>query len=145
MGVITLLILVLMLIGLVVGIVLWTTAGSGNTNSEMSCGSCGYAVRGLTQLNCPECGADLREAGIGRGGSPGRRVAGMVLTIGCSFFLLMGCGLSMFVFLSMDGSSSHQPAIQSIPVQKSPSSSPSTNPIDQEAQPDEQTSPEPAP
>lgn len=29
-----------------------------------SCGQCGYIVRGIGSLNCPECGADLREVGI---------------------------------------------------------------------------------
>lgn len=28
------------------------------------CGACGYAVRGVKTLTCPECGSDLREAGI---------------------------------------------------------------------------------
>jgi hypothetical protein len=32
------------------------------------CGSCGYDTTGLTTLTCPECGADLRAAGISRGG-----------------------------------------------------------------------------
>jgi hypothetical protein len=31
---------------------------------EPSCGSCGYPVRGLGTFACPECGRDLREAGI---------------------------------------------------------------------------------
>jgi hypothetical protein len=29
-----------------------------------TCARCGYAVRGLMGLDCPECGADLREVGI---------------------------------------------------------------------------------
>lgn len=29
-----------------------------------ACGVCHYAVEGLTSFNCPECGADLRKAGI---------------------------------------------------------------------------------
>ena len=39
---------------------------SGNRvgNGPMSCGACGYQVQGLQSLNCPECGADLREVGI---------------------------------------------------------------------------------
>ncbi|MHC5024491.1 MAG: hypothetical protein ACYTGG_11385 [Planctomycetota bacterium] len=32
--------------------------------AQPACGQCGYAVAGLQQLRCPECGADLREAGI---------------------------------------------------------------------------------
>ena len=31
------------------------------------CGACGYDTTGLTSLVCPECGADLRAAGITRG------------------------------------------------------------------------------
>lgn len=29
-----------------------------------SCGNCGYPAKGISTLNCPECGADLREVGI---------------------------------------------------------------------------------
>ena len=29
-----------------------------------TCGKCGYAVRGVSTFNCPECGSDLREVGI---------------------------------------------------------------------------------
>lgn len=29
-----------------------------------TCGKCGYAVQGLTQLRCPECGSSFLEAGI---------------------------------------------------------------------------------
>ena len=38
--------------------------------SEPTCGNCGYCVRGIAGLICPECGSDLREVGII---SPGRR------------------------------------------------------------------------
>ncbi len=31
---------------------------------EPACGKCGYPARGIGSLECPECGADLREAGI---------------------------------------------------------------------------------
>ncbi len=33
------------------------------------CGQCGYIVRGVAGVNCPECGADLREVGIVTGKS----------------------------------------------------------------------------
>lgn len=29
-----------------------------------TCGQCGYALRGTTAFECPECGADLREVGM---------------------------------------------------------------------------------
>ncbi len=32
--------------------------------NEPACGSCRYPVRGLEAMTCPECGTDLREAGI---------------------------------------------------------------------------------
>jgi hypothetical protein len=32
--------------------------------AEPVCGRCGYCVRGISQLTCPECGSDLREVGI---------------------------------------------------------------------------------
>ena len=41
-----------------------------------TCGACAYAVRGVSSLFCPECGADLREVGIV---TPGRR--GMVTPV----------------------------------------------------------------
>jgi lipid-A-disaccharide synthase-like uncharacterized protein len=28
------------------------------------CGQCGYVVRGISSLTCPECGSDLREVGV---------------------------------------------------------------------------------
>jgi hypothetical protein len=41
-------------------------------STDPICGKCGYCVRGITSLICPECGSDLREVGIippgGRGG-----------------------------------------------------------------------------
>ena len=31
---------------------------------EPVCARCGYVVRGIAELRCPECGSDLREVGI---------------------------------------------------------------------------------
>lgn len=46
---------------------LWKFGRRGRENDgEPRCGNCGYLVRGLAELNCPECGADLREVGITR-------------------------------------------------------------------------------
>jgi len=33
-------------------------------SAEPTCGKCGYCVRGISGLICPECGSDLREVGI---------------------------------------------------------------------------------
>ncbi|MDP9173740.1 MAG: hypothetical protein M3O30_07725 [Planctomycetota bacterium] len=47
--------------------------------AEPTCGQCGYCVRGIAGLICPECGADLREVGIvppgGRAPNPANRLA----------------------------------------------------------------------
>lgn len=46
------------------------------------CGSCGYSVVGLTGMTCPECGFDLRHAGIITPHTPsqsGRVVGGVVV------------------------------------------------------------------
>lgn len=102
--------------GLIAGLIMWSTSGSGTATKEMACGSCGYAVKGLTQLNCPECGVDLREAGIRQTSSPGKRQAGMILTFACGGLLLVGCGMSSFLFI---GKSSVQtvPASRAVPLQ----------------------------
>jgi hypothetical protein len=34
------------------------------TPADPTCGQCGYCVRGISTLTCPECGSDLREVGI---------------------------------------------------------------------------------
>jgi hypothetical protein len=40
-----------------------STAGHTAPN-DPRCGKCGYIVRGVPSLHCPECGSDLREVGI---------------------------------------------------------------------------------
>lgn len=115
--VIMLALLLLILGGLLLGIILWITGGKGGTKSEMSCGGCGYAVRGLEALNCPECGADLRQVGIQKGQSGGKRGLGIALTVGTSLLLLLMCLSSMF-FLARNPSG----PVQSMPAQTHPSS-----------------------
>lgn len=105
-----LLILLLLFAGLIVGIVLWFTGGKGGTKGEMSCGGCGYPVRGLETLNCPECGADLRRVGINREQGGGKRGIGIALTICCGGILLLGCGSVLLLF--SDSSSSQAPTNQ---------------------------------
>lgn len=111
-----LILLVLLLGGLILGIILWAGGGRSRSGNEMSCGGCGYAVRGLEALNCPECGADLRQVGIDRGKSSGSRTFGIVLTLGCGGVLLLGCLGSAFLFTVQSSPSS----IQSVPAQSYP-------------------------
>jgi hypothetical protein len=109
LGIIELLIVVLVLGALIVGITLWATGGSSKGTGEMSCGGCGYAVRGLEALNCPECGADLRMVGINRPKSGAARNVGIALTIG-TLLLLLTCFGSWFLFSSQPSSMQSAPA-----------------------------------
>ena len=52
------------------------------TNPPLSCGKCGYAVRGISELKCPECGADLTVVGITPGGKTRSTVIGISITLG---------------------------------------------------------------
>ena len=99
MGFLELIIIGVVLIGLFVGITLWITGGNSSGSSEMSCGGCGYAVRGLGGVNCPECGADLRKVGINRPKGGANRGVGIALTLICFLFV---AGLVVFgLFVNM--------------------------------------------
>lgn len=51
----------------IVGLMLWLPHRHALTsNGGSACGQCGYSAVGATPFACPECGADLREAGIRR-------------------------------------------------------------------------------
>jgi hypothetical protein len=54
----------LLVIGLGVGLVVRSFRGGAKKIAEPTCGQCGYCVRGIVTLVCPECGSDLREVGI---------------------------------------------------------------------------------
>ncbi len=50
---------------IVTGILLvWRGSARCGSDGVATCGHCGYATRGLSAMKCPECGVDLREAGI---------------------------------------------------------------------------------
>lgn len=56
------------------------------------CGKCGYPARGIESLNCPECGADLREVGIvdpNRRRFISKRMLTGVLYTACIFILTL--------------------------------------------------------
>ena len=64
-----------------------------------ACGSCGYNTTGLTTFTCPECGADLRVAGItrGRGGEARAGFAVSALLLIPAWFM---CGLILATAVS---------------------------------------------
>lgn len=116
----TILIALLMLVGLIVGITLWITGGRSRGSGEMACGGCGYAVRGLQALQCPECGADLRAVGINRPKGGTARNVGIALTLGTALLLLTCLG-SMFLLIDAPSSIQSSPS-PTAPTQAHPSS-----------------------
>ena len=50
--------------GILVAVMSRRAVGNGKAGSDPTCGKCGYCVRGISELICPECGSDLREVGI---------------------------------------------------------------------------------
>jgi hypothetical protein len=55
--------LLLLMVLAVGGLLVWRRFRSG-VWPDPRCGGCGYIVRGISSLTCPECGGDLREVGI---------------------------------------------------------------------------------
>ena len=76
MGIPVLLLILLFVIGLlaVAAVGLFGGLRGGRRVTEPVCAKCGYGVRGLPSFTCPECGADLREAGIHAPGSRGSQL-----------------------------------------------------------------------
>ncbi len=70
----------------------------GRRVSVPSCGKCGYQVEGLEALRCPECGSDLRIAGINTPSAP-RRI-GPVAAVIIWTILLPAPALSITNFIS---------------------------------------------
>lgn len=70
MSLVLLFILLAVLFGLVLGVAITVTVYHTRRRArqrkirEPVCARCGYLVRGIAQLRCPECGSDLREVGI---------------------------------------------------------------------------------
>jgi hypothetical protein len=120
-----LLVIAVLLGALISGIIMWSTSGSGGSG-EMSCGACGYPVRGLSQLNCPECGADLRMVGINRQGDPRTKAVGRTLVFASIGILLIGV-LGVFF---MGDNSSPSPSVPTSVSQPAPSPSISSSPIE---------------
>ena len=64
-----------------------------------SCGSCGYDTTGLLSLTCPECGSDLRVAGITRG-PVGGTYAGFFVSVAALLVPWAACGMMLVAFVS---------------------------------------------
>jgi len=64
-----------------VGAMLSLIRRSPDPSRGMVCGRCAYPVGGLPSLTCPECGADLRAAGIVPSHTRGRIARPVVLCV----------------------------------------------------------------
>lgn len=65
----------------------------------LGCGRCGYAVRGVSTTQCPECGADLTEVGITHSQAKGRLVIFALLTV--LGFSVVVYALTMAIYLGL--------------------------------------------
>ncbi len=91
------------------------------------CGACGYTVKGLTTFTCPECGADLRQAGIQRpGGHSGKTVIFGMLT-GVAVLVVFLFVLGGLLFVGRSVSVSPVP-VQSAPLQSTAPAAPPASP-----------------
>lgn len=82
---------------------LWKFGRRRGGDGEPRCGKCGYLVRGLSALNCPECGADLREVGITRTAPVMLWWQVTLWTIGCFAAALAAAGATQLCFGLMTG------------------------------------------
>jgi hypothetical protein len=72
---------VVLILGLV-GVPTWFQRLSSRSYDIARCIKCGYGIRGIMTLTCPECGSDLREVGIkppSRKGDPPRPVHPLIV------------------------------------------------------------------
>lgn len=88
-----------LVLGCLVGLTyLWVRVLRNPGGGEPSCGSCGYAVQGLSALTCPECGSDFRRVGIDtprQRGSVGPGVFSTLWTLMLPMPALAAIGLTM--------------------------------------------------
>jgi DNA-directed RNA polymerase subunit RPC12/RpoP len=56
----------------IVGVVIFRLYKQASDKPPLSCPACSYPVKGISTLNCPECGADFREVGITPGDQAGK-------------------------------------------------------------------------
>lgn len=67
-----------------------------NVTSEkpLGCGRCGYAVQGLPELKCPECGADLTVVGITSGSKTRSALIAISILLGFTAAVVAGAVIS---------------------------------------------------
>lgn len=98
---------VIVLLAAGIGVWRWVVRRRNHDHeAPASCGNpqCGYPVRGVDSLRCPECGEDYREVGIA---TPelrrGVSVAGIILLWSVTMFIAGGFGIPMVSRVGMYG------------------------------------------
>ena len=83
--------------GIVVAGVMFLIVKKGKGGkSMMSCGACGYPVKGSATMSCAECGADLREVGIDK--PKGNRGMVIAAVVGVAVVGLFGLVCAGWIF-----------------------------------------------
>ena len=106
---------VVLLVGVVISIVVLLIRRGRGTTDGGTCGGCGYMVRGLSTLRCPECGADLREVGINK---PAKRSskALTILIILLGVLLFLSCTCTGMMFWGIRGTAVSTPVPAPLPA-----------------------------
>jgi hypothetical protein len=98
-------------LALLVALLLRKPLAAARRVTEPSCGKCGYCVRGLQSSICPECGSDLRVAGILAPGDMkplSRRMRLLMWTCSAPFPAFMLATLAAISFAPWETTTTHQ-------------------------------------
>ncbi|MCC6679572.1 MAG: hypothetical protein IT445_01605 [Phycisphaeraceae bacterium] len=99
LGLLLLLIVLALPVALVIVVVKLLRSRPADPRDGGRCGQCGYSVRGIAALQCPECGADLREVGIVTPGSS--RPRGAFLGVSVLWLIVMAVVTVYFMSLAI--------------------------------------------
>ncbi len=108
-----------LLVGSVGGlIILWVfvfRGRRGKAGGLSTCGACGYAIKGVSTFDCPECGADLRDVGIVSPRQKGRVNPVLFLLLWTVFLPVPACISSVVAMLNGPQVSRHNSTISMTP------------------------------
>lgn len=94
--------LLLLILSLATGLFVWWRVhrwlSRYSATGDPTCGRCGYIVRGVSQLTCPECGSDLREVGIRPATASGQPPPNWLIAVLAMVILILVFG-PLLVFL----------------------------------------------
>ena len=95
----SLLLLTVLVLAAIIAVVIRSSLKGGGAIDQPSCGNCGYPTRGISELKCPECGADLRVVGILQPGEGRAALAGCVMPLLATILIFL-LAVGGFTFMS---------------------------------------------